>query len=74
MDEGIKQEQSERVAWRVIKDWLDAQLSLIYVGQAELEQVMLPYATDGKTTLYEKLKQKNYAGLLEGSITEEVSQ
>lgn len=58
------EEQAERVAWRVIKDWLHAQLSLIYVGQAEIEQVMLPYAYDGQRTLYEKLKQEGMMGFL----------
>ena len=59
------EEQSERVAWRVIRDWLHAQLSLIYIGQAELEQVMLPYAYDGKRTYYEYIKDKGgIAGLL----------
>jgi hypothetical protein len=50
------EEQSERVAWRVLKDWLLAQLSLIAIGQAEFDQVMLPYAFDGKQTLYERIK------------------
>ena len=48
--------QSERVAWRVLLDWLHAQLSLIAIGQAEFDQVMLPYAFDGKQTLYERIK------------------
>jgi hypothetical protein len=60
-------EQAERVTWRVIKDWLDAQLSLIRIGQAEVEQVMLPYMWDGKTSLYEKLKGKGFAALGKGT-------
>jgi hypothetical protein len=36
-------EHARRVAWRVVKDWLEAQLALITAGQARLEQVMLPY-------------------------------
>ena len=43
-----------RVAWRIIKDWIHAQLSLIASGQAEPGQIFLPYMFDGKRTLYEK--------------------
>ena len=50
------EQQAERVTWRVIKDWLDSQLSLIRIGQAEVEQVMLPYAWNGKESLYERIK------------------
>jgi hypothetical protein len=44
-------EQAERVAWRVLKDWLEAQLALIEAGVVVLEQVMLPYVqgNDGRT-------------------------
>jgi hypothetical protein len=43
-------EQAARVAWRQVKDWLEAQLALIESGQAELAQVMLPYErTEGGT-------------------------
>ena len=49
-------EQSERIAWRVLKDWLHAQLSLIASGQAEPEQVLLPYMTDGNCTMYDRYK------------------
>jgi len=58
------EEQSERIVWRVIKDWIDAQMSLIHIGQVELQEIFLPYATDGTQTLYQKLKESNYAGLL----------
>lgn len=46
-------EQAERVAWRVIKDWLAAQLALVQTEMAALDQVMLPYLhVDGQRTLY----------------------
>lgn len=39
------------VAWRVIKDWIEAQLALIEANQATTAQVFLPYAItgDGRT-------------------------
>jgi hypothetical protein len=36
-------DQAERVAWRVLKDWLEAQLALIEAGVADMAEVMLPY-------------------------------
>lgn len=44
-------EQSERVGWRIIKDWLRAQLALIDTRMVSLSDVMLPYLNvgDGKT-------------------------
>jgi len=45
--------QAERIAWRVLRDWIHIQLSLIEIGQAEWQQVLLPYAFNGEKTLYE---------------------
>lgn len=39
-------EQAERVAWRILKDWIEAQMALIESGQAEPAQIFMPYATD----------------------------
>lgn len=36
-------EHARRVAWRVMKDWLDAQLAIIDAGLAELAEIMLPW-------------------------------
>ena len=37
-------EQATRVAWRIVKDWLAAQLAMIEAGLVDLEEVFLPYA------------------------------
>lgn len=45
--------QAERVAWRVLKDWLEAQLALVRTEMATLDMVMLPYLqVGGGDTLY----------------------
>lgn len=43
--------QAQRVAWRITKDWLEAQLAIVETDMVRLEQVMLPYmqAGDGRT-------------------------
>ncbi len=45
---------ARRVAWRIVKDWIEAQLALVESGQATLPQLFLPHAirADGQT-LYE---------------------
>jgi hypothetical protein len=46
-------EHARRVAWRVMKDWLDSQLAIIEAGLAELDEVMLPWMlVDEGRTLY----------------------
>ena len=66
--------QGERTAWRIVKDWVEVQMSMIQLGQADLLQVFLAYAWDGKRTYYQMLKESNYAGLLKqnNSDTEDV--
>jgi hypothetical protein len=44
-------EQAVRVCWRILKDWIEAQLAIIEAGQATLPEVFLAYAlnSDGQT-------------------------
>lgn len=60
-------EQSHNIGWRIIKDWIDSQMALIEMEMVTIDQVFLPYMYDRKTekTLYEKLQEKGFAGLLE---------
>ena len=55
-----REAQAERVAWRNIRDWLEAQVALIRTAQVDFEQIMLPYMWNGKTTLYDKLKEQQF--------------
>lgn len=36
-------EQAERVAWRIVKDWLAAQLAILETEMVDVGQVFLPY-------------------------------
>lgn len=44
-------EQAERVAWRIVKDWLSAQLAILETEMVDVGQVFLPYfvGRDGQT-------------------------
>ncbi len=42
---------ARRVAWRIVEDWIEAQIALVQSGQATLPQLFLPHAIgkDGRT-------------------------
>ena len=43
-------EQAERTAWRIVKDWVEAQMALVETRMVTAPQVFLPYAVmrDGR--------------------------
>lgn len=50
-------QQAERTAWKLIADWVEVQASMIYLEQAEVVQVFMPYAiTKNGSTIYEVFK------------------
>lgn len=50
------EEQAKRTAWRIIKDWVEAQLAIIESGQAQMAEVFMPYAmVDNGQTIYQRL-------------------
>lgn len=57
-------EQATRVAWRIVKNWIEAQCAFIESEMVTLDQVMLPYAqNDQGETLYETLAAGQFKGL-----------
>lgn len=52
------EEQARRVAWRIIKDWCEAQCAIIEAGAAELPEVFMPYMINPQTnqTLFQEFK------------------
>ena len=58
-------EQAERVAWRILKDWVEAQMALLDIEMVRFEEIFLPYIeTDNGQKIYERLEEKQF--LLEG--------
>lgn len=59
------EDHAKRVAWRCVRDWVRAQLALVEIGCASLDQVMMSYVLlpDGET-LYEKLLLTKFKALL----------
>lgn len=58
-------EQAERVAWRILKDWVEAQMALLDIEMVRFEEIFLPYieCKNGQT-IYERLEEKQF--MLEG--------
>lgn len=48
----VSDEQASRVAWRILKDWVRAQMAILETEMVTIDQVFLPYmqaGSDGKT-------------------------
>lgn len=58
---------AKRVAWRIVKDWMEAQLAIIQTEMVTIDQVMLPYMRNGDEgeTVFEQY-QAGQQLLLEG--------
>lgn len=58
-------EQAERVAWRILKDWVEAQMALLDIEMVRFEEIFLPYIQiNNGQTVYERLEEQQF--LLEG--------
>lgn len=54
-------EQAERVAWRILKDWIEAQMALLDIEMVRFEEIFLPYIeVPGGQTIYERLEEKQF--------------
>jgi hypothetical protein len=60
-------QQGERTAWKIMQDWVEVQMSMIQMKQAELREVFLAYVWDGRRTYFQALKEHGFKGLLENN-------
>jgi hypothetical protein len=57
----LSMEQAERVAWRILKDWVEAQMAIIETEMVKMEQVFFPYITNNAgQTLFEVMESKQF--------------
>lgn len=55
--------QAERIAWRIAKDWLEAQIALAQIGSAKFEQIMLPFAEVNGRSFYQRMIERGSLAL-----------
>lgn len=73
----VDEHQALRVAWRIVKYWVEAQMALLETQMVKMEQIFLPYAIvrNGKT-LFESMKENKFtlldAKIESGAISGEV--
>lgn len=60
-------EQAHRTAWKLVQDWVDVQISMIVMKQAEFLEVFLPYVWDGHQTYFEAIKGAGFKQLPEST-------
>lgn len=60
-DKAAIHSQAMRVGWRIIKDWVEAQLAIIDTDMVTLREVFLPYMLlDEENTVYQVMEKKGY--------------
>lgn len=62
--------QAERTAWKIVADWVDAQMAMIELSQVEFLQVFMPYLYSHvqSKTFYEIAKEKGVQKLLPEAV------
>ena len=61
-----RREQAGRTAWRIVKEWVMAQMALIETGMVEMEEVFLPYMLSGNQTMYQVFSEGRFKALPSG--------
>lgn len=60
-------EQAVRTAWKIQQDWVQVQMSLIVLKQADWREVFMAYIWDGQQTFYQMLQENNFKALPEST-------
>jgi hypothetical protein len=51
--------QAERVAWRIIKDWLEAQMAILETQMVQIDEIFLPYMLNKNGQTFFQAYQQN---------------
>lgn len=60
-------DHAARVSWRILKDWVDAQLALVQCNQAEMAQAFMPYAMMRDKPMFETFREERSLRLGNGN-------
>lgn len=60
-------DHAARVAWRIVKDWVLAQMAILEAEMVSIDEIFLPYLlTDGDKTLYQRMLDTGFPQLKVG--------
>ena len=48
-----RRQQAIRTSWRILKDWVEAQMALLETGMVTMDEIFLPYMLSGGQTFYQ---------------------
>lgn len=52
----VNHAQAVRISWRILKDWVEAQMAILETEMVRMEQIFLPYVlTEDGRTVFERL-------------------
>ena len=55
-------EQAERVAWRIVKDWVEAQMAILESEMVQMDEIFLPYMlSNSGQTVFEAYRNNQLA-------------
>ena len=54
------QDQANRTAWKIIYDWVQIQMTMIKLEQAEFLEIFLPYVWNGTETFFSRVKGSDF--------------
>ena len=60
-------EQAERVAWRIVKDWVEAQMAILESEMVQMDEIFLPYMVNNNGQTFFEAYRNNQLMLGEGS-------
>ena len=58
-----RRQQGIRTSWRILKDWVEAQMALLETGMVTMDEIFLPYKLTGGQTLYQALAAGEFKAL-----------
>lgn len=61
-------EQAERVAWRIVKDWVEAQMAILESEMVQIDEIFLPYMVGNGGQTFFQAYRKNQL-MLPGGVT-----
>lgn len=59
-------EQAERVAWRIVKDWVEAQMAILESEMVQMDEIFLPYMVNNNGQTFFEAYRNNQLMLGEG--------